>query len=194
MADQQLNSTPLIAAELTEAQREAIFARRAEALAAAPSEDAPRAGFEALVFALDSERYAFPRTQVREVRPLGQLTPLRGTPAFIAGLVNVRGRIVAVLDLRPLFGIQTHNTAADGLVLVAHPQGDVGILATGRPTVQVLPAAELGELPAGGPAGLNRDYVRGVTPDLVIVLDAERLLSDPRLLVQEDSLSRALGD
>src|SRR5258708_2892515 len=89
---------------LTEAQRDAVFARRAESLAAA----APRAeedSFEALVFAIDSEQYAFPGSQVREVRPLGLLSRLPGTPALIRGLINVRGRIVPVIDLRPLLGM-----------------------------------------------------------------------------------------
>jgi purine-binding chemotaxis protein CheW len=191
MADLQQSNTTSTPAELTEAQCEAMFARRAEALAAAPAAEAAGTGFEVVVFTLGRERYAFPRTQVREVRPLGQLTRLRGTPAFIAGLVNVRGRIVAVLDLRPLFGVRPDSGAAQTLVLVSHPQGDVAILATDRPAVQVLPTAELGELPAGVPSGLDPSYVRGVTPDLVIVLDAERLLANPRLVVQEDAPSRA---
>jgi purine-binding chemotaxis protein CheW len=176
--------------EPAEAQRDAIFARRAEALAATPPADTSVDAFEALVFALGRERYAFPRTQVREVRPPGELTALPGAPAFIAGLVNVRGRIVAVLDLRVLFGARPDSAVVQSLVLVAHPRGDVAILATGRPSVQMLLTAGMGQLPAGVPAGLDPAYVRGVTPDLVIVLDAEHLLADSRLVVQEDGPSR----
>jgi purine-binding chemotaxis protein CheW len=177
-------------AEMTEAQREAIFARRADELAASPLAEPPGGSFEALVFALVQERYAFPRTQVREVRPLGELTPLPGTPAFIAGLVNIRGRIVAVVDLQALFGARPDAGPVRSLVLVAHRRGDVAILATGRPAVYMLSTADLAEMPAGVPAGLDSTYVRGVTPDLVIVLDADRLFADSRLVVQEDAPAR----
>jgi hypothetical protein len=54
----------------------------------------------------------------------------------------------------------------------------------------MLLTAGMGQLPAGVPAGLDPAYVRGVTPDLVIVLDAEHLLADSRLVVQEDGPSR----
>lgn len=169
----------------TEAQVEAVFARRAEMLAR-PLPEAGGAGPEALVFALGAERYAFPTWQVLEVRPIGQVTRLPGTPPFVAGIVNVRGRIVPVLDLRPVFGLAPGGDAVS-VLLIAGPRGDVGLVATGRPEVHPLPPGPLGELPPGAPPGLQAGYVRGVTEDLLVVLDAEALLADPRLVVQEES-------
>jgi purine-binding chemotaxis protein CheW len=174
---------------LTEAQRDAVFARRAETLAAV----APRAEedtFEALVFAIESELYAFPGSQVREVRPLGLLSRLPGTPSLIRGLINVRGRIVPVIDLRPLLGMQSdEQQPLMSVVLVSAPGGDVGVLATDRPTVRALRSADLMPPPVGTLSGLDQSCARGITTDLVLVLDAERLLADSRLVVQHDAHS-----
>src|SRR5712691_130838 len=161
---------------LTPSQRDAIFARRAEALAeSGPKDGQDNDAQDALLFAMGREMYALPADQVREVRPLGWLTPLPGTPAFLAGLINVRGRIVPVVDLRSLLGLNTDGPSTS-VVLVAHRSGHIGLLAAGRPTVRPLDLAELSDPPPGQLSGIDSSCIRGITPGLVIVLDAERLL------------------
>jgi purine-binding chemotaxis protein CheW len=177
--------------DLAVAQRDAIFARRAAELAeSATDENQDQDTLEALVFALGRELYALPANQVHEVRPLGLLTRLPGTPAFLAGLINVRGRIVAVVDLRPLLGMPT-DSPSTSVVLVSHRSGNVGLLVAGRPTVRPLRVADLTDPPPGPLSGIDSSCIRGVTPGLVIVLDAERLLADPRLVVHNETLSKA---
>jgi purine-binding chemotaxis protein CheW len=172
-------------AELSDDQREAIFARRAEALAAPSTSAEPADAFQALVFSLGDAWYAVPSWQVREVRTLGQLTPLPGAPTFIAGLVNVRGRVVPALDLAPLFGLPATDETPQAIMLLSGSRGDVAVLTSEQPTLRWLQDGDLGPLPPGGPSGLDPTAVRGVTPDLVIVLDGVRLLADQRLLVQD---------
>jgi purine-binding chemotaxis protein CheW len=192
MDNQELAGAGLGRLALTDVQRDAVFARRAEALA----ESAPGAGqdddtLEALVFAMGSELYALPANQVHEVRPLGWLSPLPGTPGFLAGLISVRGRIVPVVDLRSLLGMPSAASPSMSVVLVSHRSGDIGLLVTGRPTVRPLRAADLTEPPLGPLSGIDSSSVRGITPGLVIVLDAERLLADPRLVVQHEIFPKA---
>jgi purine-binding chemotaxis protein CheW len=176
---------------LTAAQRDAVFARRAEALAeSAPGEGQDDDTLEALVFALGSEQYALPANQVHEVRPRGLLTTLPGTPAFLAGLINVRGRIVPVVDLRSLLGMAPDGPSTS-VVLVSHRSGDIGLLVAGRPIVRPLRVADLTEPPPGPLSGIDAACIRGITPGLVIVLDAERLLADPRLVIQHEILPKA---
>lgn len=175
--------------ELTPEQRDAILARRAEALSAPVAAEAAADRFEALVFMLGDEYYAFPSHQVQEVHAIDQLAALPGAPAWIAGLINVRGRIVPVLDLRPLFGLPGTSPGCDAALLIASPRGAVGILPTGQPSLRWLRSADLASLPPGAPAGLDPAYVRGVTPDLIVVLDAAPLLADERLLVQANGQS-----
>jgi purine-binding chemotaxis protein CheW len=177
----------LASTELSAAERDAIFARRAETLATPVSAGEPTDALPSLVFRLGGEQYAVPGWQVREIRPIGQLTPLPGTPPFVAGLINVRGRVVTALDLRPVIGLRTDGEAPSVVMLMASPGGDVGVLVSEQPTLRWLREGDLGSLPPGGPAGLDPAFVRGVTRDLVVVLDAERLLADQRLLVRDDA-------
>ena len=177
--------------QLTVEQRDAVFARRAEELADSASTESHSAeALEALVFALGAEQYALPANQVHEVRPLALLTKLPGTPAFFAGLINVRGRIVPVIDLRPLLGLPT-DSPSTSVVLVTHRSGHIGLLVGGRPTVRPLPVKDLSEPPPGHLSGIDPICIRGITPGLVIVLDAERLLADPQLVVHHETLPKA---
>src|SRR5438105_2245634 len=83
-----------------------ILHARAQALARAPERaSATEASLDVLEFRLGKERYAVESRYVREIIPLKTLTPLPCTPSFVAGIVNVRGRIVAVLDLKKFFGL-----------------------------------------------------------------------------------------
>src|SRR5712691_7502796 len=177
--------------QITAEQRDAVFARRAEELAeSAGDERRDEETLEALVFGLGRELYAFPANQVHEVRPLGLLTTLPGTPAFLAGLINVRGRIVPVVDLRPVLGLNA-DTPSTSVVLVTHRSGNIGLLVAGRPTVRPLPVADLTDPPPGLLSGIDSTCIRGITPGLVIVLDAEPLLADPRLVIHHETLPKA---
>src|SRR3977135_3141121 len=154
--------------QITVEQRDAVFARRAEELAeSARDERQDDETLEALVFELGRELYALPASQVHEVRPLGWLTTLPGTPAFLAGLINIRGRIVPVVDLRPLLGIASDAYSPSmSVVLVAYRGADVALLVTDRPTVRPLRVADLAEPPPGPLSGIDPSCVRGITPDL----------------------------
>jgi purine-binding chemotaxis protein CheW len=191
MEQQDMATTAGDVLALRASQTDAVFARRAEELAARTAGEAQRDEVvEALVFALGRELYAFPAMQVHEVRPLGWLTLLPGTPALLAGLINVRGRIVPVIDLRPLLGIASDVETALSVVLVSYRSGDVGLLVTDRPTVRLVHIGALTEPPAGPLSGIDAGCVRGITPELLIVLDAERLLADPHLIVQYEILAK----
>ena len=95
-----------------------------------------------------------------------------------------------VVDLRPLLGLNT-DTPSSSVVLVTHRSGNIGLLVAGRPTVRPLRMAELTDPPPGHLSGIDSTCIRGITPGLVIVLDAERLLADPRLVVHHETLPKA---
>ncbi len=82
-----------------------IWARRAYALAKEPPAEATGQTVDLLVFWLGQERYGIEVTNVREIYPLEQLTPVPRTPDFVAGVFSARGRILSVIDLRAFFGL-----------------------------------------------------------------------------------------
>jgi purine-binding chemotaxis protein CheW len=162
----------------------AILAERARLLARVPA--APPSATEALTvvtFALGNERYAVESRFLREVVRVTDITPVPDTPEFLAGVTNVRGEILALVDLRKLFGIAvTGLTDLSRIVILGLERAEFGLLADAVHEVTILRRDDLLE-PPGPVAGISPDYSLGVTEDALIVLDGEALLVDPRLFV-----------
>src|SRR5688572_22021320 len=107
-----------------------ILRTRARALArtAAPPEEGTV--LEVVEFRLAHERYAVEGRHVQEVCTLGELTPLPCTPSFVRGIVNVRGRIVPVLDLKRFFDLPEQGiTDLHRIILVRRHDLELGLLA-----------------------------------------------------------------
>jgi purine-binding chemotaxis protein CheW len=170
------------------AEAQQILRERALALARPPSHGAVAAGnrLELLEFRLASERYAVESRYVQEVHPLRDLTPLPGTPAFVPGIVNVRGQILPVYDLKKFFDLP--EPGLTDLHRVLHVRGhdmELGLLADIIVSVRVIAADSLqASLPTL--TGIRADYLKGITDDRVVVLDLDRILSDPKIVVHDE--------
>ena len=141
---------------------------------------------EAVEFSLASERHAFPIAQVREVSVLRELTPVPCTPRFVVGIINLRGEICTVIDLKKFFDLPDAGiTELNKIVLIRHGDMQLGILADAIHGVRRIPP---GDLQAGLPTltDIRADYLHGVTRERLVVLDAAKILSDPRILVNEE--------
>ena len=167
--------------------RRAQMRARAQALAA---ERAPVPGAVDLVeFQLGAQRFAIEAVHVHEVRHLKELTGIPCTPAFVSGIINAHGRILAVIDLKKLLALAESGISDLNKVIILR-QADVefGILAD--EIVGTARWALAGLLPAPpGLAGRHADCVRGITPQGTVVLDGARLLAEPALVV-DDEVSR----
>jgi purine-binding chemotaxis protein CheW len=164
-----------------------LLRSRARALArSVEPADAVQGFLTVLEFKLGAERYAVELQYVIEVLALQMLTPLPCTPAFIAGLVNVRGRIVTVLDLKRLFGLPESGLSDSHRVIHVEGHGlDLGLLADISIGVNTIALAALQPtLPTA--AGRRADYVQGVTGDPIMLLDMARILTDPGITVHEE--------
>jgi purine-binding chemotaxis protein CheW len=167
----------------------AILHARARALAQRGDQGGQRAGgsaIELLEFRLARDRYAFETRHVGEVLPLRELVPVPCTPPFIAGVVNVRGRITAVIDIRKFFGLASRGLVdLHHVLLVRACELELGVLADTVVGVHAHAREELqAVLPAS--AGVPADYMLGMTAERVLVLDLPRMLADPRMLVNEE--------
>ena len=139
---------------------------------------------EVLEFGLADETHAFELAYVREVGTLIELTPLQGVPDFILGVTCVRGQILAVIDLRKVFGLPERglNNSRQAIILQSDDM-EFGVLAERIAGVRRLPLAELQpSLPTL--TDVRAAYLTGITPDGTVVLSAAKLLADPRLVVQ----------
>lgn len=168
-------------------EKQRILRARAETLAREPrSASADGAALEIVEFTLAHERYALESVFVTGAGPLDALTPLPCTPLFIRGLVNVRGRIFPVIDLKRFFELPDSGITDLHRILIVEAPGIVfGLLADTIGGVRRVPVAELQPPPATF-TGIRADYLRGIAADRLVVLDGARILSDRRIVVHDE--------
>lgn len=145
----------------------------------APEDEAARdtGAYDILVFNIDKERYAVLAECVRGVRAVPRITRVPGVPSFYRGVVNVRGQIITVLDLRYLLNLPASTSEQTGaeLVLVHAANLDLALATDHVEDVMRLPRS------AVEPNDLR--YAHGVTRDRILVLDMQQLFADERLIV-----------
>ncbi|MDX1755520.1 MAG: chemotaxis protein CheW [Marinobacter sp.] len=137
------------------------------------------------LFEISQETYGIETQYVVEVVPLRQLAAIPCTPDHILGIVNVRGRMVSVLDLRRFFELPFKGLSdLNSVVVIADEQMEFGLLTDRIQGSRVLPERQVLE-PPSHLQGIRADYLLGVTADRWILLDGRRLLRDPRLVVED---------
>jgi purine-binding chemotaxis protein CheW len=133
-----------------------------------------------LGFPLGAERFAIEILRVQEIRALGAITPIPNAPTHIRGVINLRGTVVPVIDLRLRFGLDTTADPRFAIILVvtAHDRV-VGLIADAVPKVLTVTREEVAPPPDFGQR-VDLSFVSGVlhrANDLVLLLDLERLLA-----------------
>lgn len=158
-----------------------LLRRRAAALAQPLAAAlAPEETLLLLVFILDGRRFGVEATHVLEALPLRNLTPVPGAPGCIAGVANLRGRMVAVVNLNELLQLPERGTAShDRLVVIQAGPMTCGLAVDEVVGMRTVPRQSLAPLlhPDLGDAG----FIRGSTADRVVVLDPQALAGHPGL-------------
>ena len=165
----------------------AILRERARALAREDARTPHAAGeqLEVLVFQLAWESYGVETALVREVHPLKDLTPIPCTPPFVLGIVNLRGELCPVIDLKRLFGLpESSLTNATSTIILRDAAMEFGLIADVIVGVDLVDAAEMHPPPATF-SGVNASFVKGITKELLTILDGARILGHPGLIVDE---------
>lgn len=163
----------------------AILEERAKALArvAVASTDETR---QVLVFALANERYGISTDYVREIQPLNNLSKVPCTPNFVVGVINIRGAIYSVIDIRQFFGVAKKEITPQTKVILVNAAGlEVGILADDVIGATNVPLSHI-KSSLSAHAGIKEEYVEGVTKDMLIILNLEALLAEDRIIVNEE--------
>ncbi len=140
-----------------------------------------------IMFACHGERYAIETSYVREtVRSTG-LTRVPGVPDWFVGIESVRGEMVAVVELGRFFGAPAFasSDAPSWLLVLGREDAEVAIRCNEILDVVLLPRDRIWAPPHAATADGRRDIL-GVTDDAVVVLDANELLQDSRLFVEQN--------
>jgi len=165
---------------------ESILQSRARAMAQLPARKNMEATVELLMFRLAYETYGIETASIREVYPLKELTPLPCVPPFVAGIVNVRGQVLAVIDLKFFFQLPGQGLSdLNKVVILSNDDMEFGVLADAILGVVDIPRSKLEPGPITA-TGVREHYLKGITQDGMIVLDATKLLTDSRIVVREE--------
>jgi purine-binding chemotaxis protein CheW len=152
----------------TPEQERAVLIERARLLAIPAADEHGDAGRDVVRFTLCGDRFAVDAQHVLEATPFGEPTPVPGTPGFLLGVVNHRGRVLPVFDLRRQ--------------LIAH--GDTGAQLT-QTVVVAVDGLTFG-IAAESVEQTTRERVEDLDAELVTVLDLEALAADPRLRIDDE--------
>jgi len=137
-----------------------------------------------LTFKLGEEIYAFHVPNVREVLDYTKITRVPKTPPFMKGVINLRGGVVPVVDLRLKFGLDEAEVTVDTCIIIVEAKIDgentlLGALADQVQEVMELEAAMIEPAPRIG-TRLETDFIKGmgkVEDKFLIILDIERVFS-----------------
>ena len=133
-----------------------------------------------VVFLLGAESYGVEISRVHEIIRLQAVTRVPRAPAFVEGVINLRGKVIPVVDLRRRFGLPTaEHTRASRIVVVEIGDQVVGVVVDGVSEVLSVNSATV-EPPSPVVAGVDSEYIHGIAklPErLVILLDLDRVLA-----------------
>ncbi|MBF0454592.1 MAG: purine-binding chemotaxis protein CheW [Magnetococcales bacterium] len=140
---------------------------------------------EVVVFQIDQEQYALELAHIQEVYPLKDLTAIPGVPTFVLGVINVRGRIVSVVDIRQFFDIPHQGfTNLNRIIILESAQMAFGILADDIKEVRTIRRSEIQPaLPTL--TGIREAFLLGVGDDHTVILDGARILASPTLIIDQ---------
>ncbi len=146
-----------------------------------------------VAFILENEEFAVNIHQVREVLKLTKITPLPRSLEFVEGVINLRGEVIPVLDLRKRFGITETKRDEESRIIIVEVNGnDVGLIVDSVTEVIRMPENEIHEAP-GNVAGARTDLIKAVGKKddrLIIILELEKILtSEEQIALEEITLT-----
>lgn len=125
--------------------------------------------------------YGIPITQVQEIIPMASPTRLPQAPDFVEGIINLRGRIIPIIDLKKRFAMGSSEiTSETRSVVVEVDRNTVGIIVDEVSEVLRLPLASI-EAPPAVLGGITGEYLTGVgklEDRLLILLDMNKILNE----------------
>ncbi|MBI5559080.1 MAG: chemotaxis protein CheW [Deltaproteobacteria bacterium] len=148
-----------------------------------------------LTFKLAEEIFALDVAKVREILEFTSITKVPQTPEFMRGVINLRGGVVPVIDLRLDFGMTCTEQTVDTCIIVVEVNLEdevivLGLLADSVQEVVEMEPANIEPAPHIG-TKLNTEFIKGmgkINNDFVMILDIDKVFSAHDLLAVQDSV------
>jgi len=162
-----------------------------EVSTASTSSIAKSAAGEYLTFVLGTEQYGLEILKVQEIRGYDAVTQIANTPDFIKGVVNLRGKIVPIVDLRIKFNLGKVEYDEFTVVIILNLSGRiVGIVVDGVSDVMALKEEHLRDVPSLV-TSIDTKYIVGlatVEQQMLILVDIERLMSSDEMQLIDNAV------
>lgn len=171
--------------ELTKEQKKAILDERAAFLAQTPLQTVQKENqVDVLEIVISDEKFALEARFVREASKLSSLTKLPCTPDFVLGLINFRGQILPLIDLRQILELKPAEKKSDlQVVVVQTARAQAGIAVDEITGISSIAESEL-QSPKQLVSTMLVPLLKGIRSDRLALLDIESVFSDPRLIVE----------
>lgn len=154
-----------------------------------PKEKEAREEVQLVAFILEGEEFAVDIQQVREVLKMTQVTPLPQSADFIEGVINLRGEVIPVVDLRKRFELSAgERTDQTRIIIVEIEENEVGLIVDSVSEVLRIPEKNI-QPPPATVAGTRTDLIEGVgklDERLIIILRLEKILTTSEKIALEE--------
>lgn len=135
---------------------------------------------QVVTFNLGKEEFAVPILQIQEINRLVEITRVPKSPNFVEGVINLRGKVIPVLDLRKRFGLQESELGKFARIVVVNMDGRmIGLIVDSVSEVLRLSDSAIEPAPPIV-AGIDAEYIRGlgkIDGRLLILLDLSKILT-----------------
>lgn len=132
-----------------------------------------------LCFSLGTEEYAMPLLDVREVIGVPEVTPIPNSPSYFLGIMNLRGQVISVMDLRKKLSVQPSQDAETSVIICDLGSVQVGVVVDSINSVSHPTSDELSERPQLE-SGKKNEYIVGVfkkKDHLVLIINIAKTLN-----------------
>ncbi|HVO39690.1 MAG TPA: chemotaxis protein CheW [Spirochaetia bacterium] len=146
-------------------------------------------------FSVGDEEYGLELLRVKEVIRVREITWLPKAPSFVKGIINLRGDVIPIIDLRDKFGLEAKEATANTRVIVVEVEGKLmGMIVDSASQVVRIPADQI-DPPPPVLGGFSQEFITGVgkmEDKLIILLNIDRILSSEEK-VELRKMERSIG-
>jgi purine-binding chemotaxis protein CheW len=147
-----------------------------------------------LSFSLSGEGYGLPILKVKEIIGMMPITPIPQAPEYVKGVINLRGKVIPILELRRKFGLQESDITERTCIIVVEVEGQSGRQLIGNivDSVSEVLNIKIGDIEATPTfaARSNTDFILGMAKigsTVKILLDIEKVLSSEEIICLQDA-------
>lgn len=134
-----------------------------------------------VTFNLVGEEFGLPILDVREIIRMVEVTPVPHSPDFVEGVINLRGQILPVIDLRKRFNLESSVADDDTRIVVVEINKNlIGLIVDGVNEVLRIPSETVNPAPQIVSSGIGAEYIQGIAhynEKMIILVDLERVFS-----------------